>query len=157
MKRIAICSVDDRAVETADWLVRKLDDINIDYSVLDNRLKDTAKPLTHIIDNLYFETTKSEEVCIHIGTRYDTDLQCIDKQQNLLKITHLIEKLSKKAGHDLGYDMVFIINSDNAVELARDYDHIYNLKTKILPNRPASIIGRQIWKFMKFVPKEEKK
>jgi hypothetical protein len=157
MKRIAICSVDNRARETADWITKKISTFTDDYMIMDYRTEDSAKPLTHILNGLEIETTNPHDVCIHIGTRYDIDLCCIDKQQNLLRIIHMVEKLSKQADKDLGYDMVFIVHSDKAQDLARCYINIYNLNTKILPNRPASILGKMIVKHMKLIPPKEKK
>lgn len=158
MKRIAICSVDDRAQDTVRWLADKLG-THKSTSIMDYRTDNVKSPLKFLLDNLTYETELDVDVSLQIGTRYNIDLCTIDKNGNLINLIHLIERLSKSAGKDLGYDMVFIIHSDIQLDdhLTKDYENIYNLKTKILPNKPASIIGRQIWKFMKFVPKEEKK
>lgn len=155
MKRIAICSVDNRARETAEWLSVKLSkEYPKKVRVLDYRVE-----VKHYPYCLEVETTMFPEIDIHIGTRYDSDLAMVTEGDFLLKMIMLIERLSKTMGHDMSYDMVFIIYNSEVESsiLARDYENLYNLKTKILPNRPASIVGRMIYKLMKFAHQKEKK
>ena len=154
MKRIAICSVDNRAREVAEWLSKKTHEFTKEVRVLDYRVGIDTLPYC-----LEVETTVIPDIDIHVGTRYDIDLAHISKGDFLHKMIHLIEKIAKNSGNNMDYDMAFIIysNTEDTNELNRCYTNIYNLNTKILPNRPASILGKMIVKHMKLIPPKEKK
>jgi hypothetical protein len=157
MKRIAICSEDNKASDTAHWLMGKLRPITKNTLIIDHKNSNTSKPLTSILNMFIAETSSEPDISIHVGTRYDIDRCTIDKHQNIMRLINLVEKLSKASGKSLRYDMVFIVNSEEATILAEEYKNIYNLNTKILPNRPAPILGKMIMKIMKFAPNKEAK